>query len=414
MEATMGEPLLEHSFSKYLGLPKNTVHRGTLLMACLLGVVQYGVVYVFAVVVDELAPYYGLNRSAADELFDMLNYGACALSFVPGLLYDKLGATKAMVIGTCVGALPILLLLNWSWLVGSVDVLIGLKICYLIFGMALSFFQVIATFAPLEAFPVQYLGAVSAAVQVSTSLGATIQSAVFLLLKAHFKDFVYAYYLYMLTCTVGCGVLMAFAFWENGRILHRSKTTIDTDNTDSLGSQLMSVSFAYDCLLFYLGVGFVFSYLDAAGILNALVGLGASRATVAFGIYGALARVVCNLALDFTRTKRCGGPMTYIALSLISLATGLLAVAVAAPSRGSVIAMNIFCSFGAGGLLGITPAALRLSFGSGSLGLIYGLLYVLTSLGIPTWGSLLPRPTQSWSTYCGTGYAVLPVACRCL
>eukprot|EP00913_Durusdinium_trenchii_P018050 g16960.t1 len=65
--------------------------------------------------------------------------------------------------------------------------------------------------------------------------------------------------------------------------------------------------------------------------------------------------------------------------------------------------MNIFCSFGAGGLLGITPAALRLSFGSGSLGLIYGLLYVLTSLGIPTWGSLLPRPTQSWSTYCGTG-----------
>lgn len=40
---------------------------------------------------------------------------------------------------------------------------------------------------------------------------------------------------YMLTCTVGCGVLMAFAFWENGRILHRSKTTIDTDNTDSLG-----------------------------------------------------------------------------------------------------------------------------------------------------------------------------------
>lgn len=47
----------------------------------------------------------------------------------------------------------------------------GLKICYLIFGMALSFFQVIATFAPLEAFPVQYLGAVSAAVQAREGQG---------------------------------------------------------------------------------------------------------------------------------------------------------------------------------------------------------------------------------------------------
>lgn len=33
MEATMGEPLLEHSFSKYLGLPKNTVHRGRAMVA---------------------------------------------------------------------------------------------------------------------------------------------------------------------------------------------------------------------------------------------------------------------------------------------------------------------------------------------------------------------------------------------
>ena len=126
------------------------------------------------------------------------------------------------------------------------------------------------------------------------------------------------------------------------------------------------------------------------GILNALVGLGASRATVAFGIYGALARVVCNLALeawmqadhmscqwavytswydmtrcfvfhfisiwlgsvgwcfclcniwsviyqkvpeeigecrvirqlcpeDFTRTKRCGGPMTMLGLKQLTL-----------------------------------------------------------------------------------------------
>ncbi|CAJ1444508.1 unnamed protein product, partial [Effrenium voratum] len=56
----------------------------------------YGVVYVFAVIVDDMEPYYGLSSGAAGELFDMLNMGACALSFVPGILYDKMGAAKSM------------------------------------------------------------------------------------------------------------------------------------------------------------------------------------------------------------------------------------------------------------------------------------------------------------------------------
>lgn len=50
----------------------------------------------------------------------MLNYGACALSFVPGLLYDKLGATKAMVIGTCVGTIRLSTSLKQHWHVWTV------------------------------------------------------------------------------------------------------------------------------------------------------------------------------------------------------------------------------------------------------------------------------------------------------
>ena len=59
-----------------------------------------------------------------------------------------------------------------------------------------------------------------------------------------------------------------------------------------------------------------------AGDINAAAGLPASRATLTFGIYGALARVVANCALDYTRSKPNGGPLTYIALSLLSLAAG--------------------------------------------------------------------------------------------
>ena len=114
-------------------------------------------------------------------------------------------------------------------------------------------------------------------------------------------------------------------------------------------SSLFSMNFVYMCLLFFLGVGFVFSYLDAAGgvlkrtspcplnvpgslgslgsplpagDINAAAGLPASRATLTFGIYGALARVVANCALDYTRSKPNGGPLTYIALSLLALAAG--------------------------------------------------------------------------------------------
>ncbi|CAE7331557.1 unnamed protein product [Symbiodinium pilosum] len=319
-----------------------------------------------------------------------------------------------MSIGTVIGVLPLLGQLDWSVFFPSLDTLTGLKISYAIFGMAEAFFSTIATFAPLEAFPVQYVGAVSAAVQVSTSLGASIQSEVYVLLKANFQNFVPAYYTYMLVCTVVCGGLMVLAFWENSKLLHRSKSNLADDlEVRSLQSSLLSRDFAYMSLLFFVGIGFVFSYLDAAGQINAAAGLPAARATITFGIYGALARVCANCALDYTRGKPYGGPMTYIALSLLSLAAGLAAAGSPSnPDTMSVHVMNFFCSLGAGGLLGVTPPALRLIFGSGSLGLIYGLLYLLTAFGIPTWGFLLPADgcaSGCFQTYCRTGAALLPV-----
>ncbi|CAE6967404.1 unnamed protein product [Symbiodinium natans] len=370
-------------------------------------------VYVFAVIADDMESYYGLKEGGGTELFDMLNFGACALSFVPGLLYDYYGATVAMSIGTIIGVLPILGQLDWSSIFPSLDTLTGLKLSYAIFGMAEAFFSTIATFAPLEAFPVQYVGAVSAVVQVSTSLGASIQSEVYVLMKANFKNFVQAYYTYMLVCTVACGGLMVLAFWENSQLLHRSKTNLPDDLEQcSLKSALLSKNFAYMCLLFFIGVGFVFSYLDAAGEINAAAGLPASRATITFGIYGAVARVLANCALDYTRGNRNGGPMTYIALSLLSLAAGLAAAGIPSdPNAMSVHVMNLFCSLGAGGLLGVSPPALRLLFGSGSLGMIYGLLYLLTAFGIPTWGLLLPLQgcaSGCFRAYCCAGAVLFP------
>ena len=85
---------------------------------------------------------------------------------------------------------------------------------------------------------------------------------------------------------------MVLAFWENSKLLHRSKSNLADDlevrslqpgysasfefnrfnphimsfiNTCNPRSSLLSRDFAFMSLLFFVGIGFVFSYLDAAG-----------------------------------------------------------------------------------------------------------------------------------------------------
>merc|ERR1719330_1521284 len=184
------------------GLPEFAVHRSILLMACLIGVIQYGVVSVFGVVVDDFVPYYGLGHDAGNDLYAAMSFGACALSFIAGLSYDFLGATYTMALGTLLGALPLIAELDWSTLFPSMATLTGLKISFLLFGTAESFFNTVSTFAPLEAFSKRDLGKVSAFVQVSMSLGVTIQSEVYSVLKTNCEHFVTAYYTYMVVCTI--------------------------------------------------------------------------------------------------------------------------------------------------------------------------------------------------------------------
>ncbi|CAE8723227.1 unnamed protein product, partial [Polarella glacialis] len=90
------KPTLYRSWSVKVGLPMNSLHLSILLMACLLGVIQYGIISIFGIVIDdELEAYYHLDAGAGDQLYDIINIGSCAMSFLPGLIYDKFGAMKA-------------------------------------------------------------------------------------------------------------------------------------------------------------------------------------------------------------------------------------------------------------------------------------------------------------------------------
>jgi len=388
------------------GMPRNYFPRAVLLMACLLGVVQFGVVSVFGVVVGDIKAYYGLSESAGHQLYAAINFGSCAMSWAAGICYDTLGPTKTMVLGTALGVLPMFAQLDWSTTFPALDTLNGLRISFLLFGTSEAFFGTVSTFTPLKVFPKEVLGRVSALIQVSSSLGVSVQSEAYAVLKENCTDFVQAYYTYMVVCTFVGGLTMVLAFRDNSE-LEKAEPWEEVPEAEgprpSLWSVVLSLNFAYMSLVFFFGIGFVFSYLEAAGGINTLVGLPATRATVYFGLFGALGRVAVNCALDYTG----GSPFIYIALGSLAFSAGMFCLVIPSELGASVNAvqgLNLLCGFGGGALLGIAPPALSLLFAPEYLGILYGILYLWVSLAIPIWGTLIPDPARCASVSCYRRY----------
>ncbi|CAE8613217.1 unnamed protein product [Polarella glacialis] len=170
-------------------------HRSLILFACILGVVQYDLVTVIGLVTPDLelkpqstkarcsdlpekqlrVSYYGLNPGEGDILYDAVNFWAFGLSFLPGMCYDHIGPAASMAVGTVLGVLS---QLDWSPVFPDLDTMTQLYLSSLMFGLAACFFSVIAVLTPLEVFPAKHLGKTSAAIQVSLSLGVTLQSQV--------------------------------------------------------------------------------------------------------------------------------------------------------------------------------------------------------------------------------------------
>ncbi|CAE8617392.1 unnamed protein product [Polarella glacialis] len=284
-------------------------HRSLILFACILGVVQYDLVTVIGLVTPDLESYYGLNPGEGDILYDAVNFGAFGLSFLPGMCYDHIGPAASMAVGTVLGVLS---QLDWSPVFPDLDTMAQLYLSSLMFGLAACFFSVIAVLTPLEVFPAKHLGKTSAAIQVSLSLGVTLQSQVNNLLRESSDDFVGAYKAYALLRTAGVGMLMTAALsnTEALRLEARSAQMVaggqelsKADNFEKgrdLYRVFFSVDFVYLFVFFFAGLGLVNSYLDTVEGINAAVGLPPSRATFDYGIYGAVGRIFVSFAMDFT------------------------------------------------------------------------------------------------------------------
>eukprot|EP00438_Fugacium_kawagutii_P004272 Skav214016 [mRNA] locus=scaffold1070:430994:435452:- [translate_table: standard] len=129
----------------------------------------------------------------------------------------------------------------------------GLTFCYTCFGFASTFFNVIGSFAPLVAFPVEYVGKVSACIQVCMSLGITIQTQ--------------AYYL---LAKLGGDPVMCIVFYFSSRLLKKSEEVEE-------------------------------GFLNCMGRLSEEVSVSGTELESVFGMVNALGRLLVCLPLDYTR-----------------------------------------------------------------------------------------------------------------
>ncbi|CAK8991303.1 unnamed protein product [Durusdinium trenchii] len=391
------------SLGRALGYSAYTFRRLLVLVSCVLGVMQYGLVLTNGVTVSDFNSYYNLTTSEGDFLYGCMNFGACALSFVPGLCYDRLGCIPAMLLGTLVADCGVLLQLIWTptW-PQFISTMGGLSFCYTCFGFASTFFNVIGSFAPLAAFSVKYVGKISACIQVCMSLGITVQTQAYYFLKQLGGDPIQNYLIYALVTFNLVGLLMPLActccFFLRGR---SCKNSCEWGVQMKMLSPRYSVDFAYMFLLFCSAIGFSFSFLNCLGRLAAEASVSGTELSSVFGLVNAFGRLLVCLPLDYTRNYRWGGIYVYIFLSLSVYILGLLLLALPShPGAFLVRVANIFASLGYGGLLGIVPPALRVTFGTQHLGIIYGLLYVGVAVFEPLWGLLFQKPQNCSGVEC--------------
>jgi len=349
--------------------------------------------------------YYDLTSKQGDTLYAYMNFGACALSFIPGLCYDSLGCMLSMVLGTLIFDAGLLLQLVWTdsfpaWL----STMHRLEFCYICFGFASSFFNVIGSFAPLVAYPSKDVGKVSACVQVCMSLGITVQSQIYYALKrAVGTTRVVKYYLvYALIFTNVTGLFMCISFRVCRKILAPPHTSDSVDEELpklSLGASLRLPEFIYFLLFFFIAIGFSFSFLNVESRIIAEAGIQANPLIAIFGVLNAFGRLSVSVPLDYTRQHLLGGIFSYLIASIAFFMIGIILLVVPSSASG-----------GYGGMLGLVPLALRQVFGNGNLGLIYGLLYVAAAISEPLWSALFVKLADCSGVGC---YRTYCLSCVC-
>eukprot|EP00927_Polykrikos_kofoidii_P080853 TRINITY_DN77840_c0_g1_i1.p1 TRINITY_DN77840_c0_g1~~TRINITY_DN77840_c0_g1_i1.p1 ORF type:complete len:478 (-),score=53.24 TRINITY_DN77840_c0_g1_i1:22-1455(-) len=389
------------------------IRRILLTVACAASTTQYGMLLIFGLQAGDLGKHYALTATEVDSLFVSMNFGACALGFIAGFCIDLMGSGRALFLGTALGLLSVLFQLNWPHSFPSfVSTTEGLSVCYGLFGLCASFFNIVGQCIPISVCDHKDIGKVSAVIQASISLGITLQSAVYASLQASWVDPVNPWLVYTASSALVFGGLVVVLIAACEDLLQASDTSKSAgpltdpgsphENNSFIASKdaefepfrehaplcelLCSMRFVHMVFLFFVSMGFGFSFLDIFPQIATDAGMDSSYLSMMFGIVNALARVFACCSLDCTRRHWLGGVYSYILGSLAALTFAMLLLIVPAEATAEQICLaNVFVSVGYGVILSISPAALRLMFGTERLSSILGLLWVLVAISVPLW-----------------------------
>lgn len=400
------------------------LYRFLLLTVCILAVVQYGFVLTNGVSAADFNSYYHLDDTQGQFLYSCLNFGACALCFIPGLIYDRLGAISSILLGLLIFNIAVLCQLYWTPLAPGWDSSFGnLAVCFLCFGYACTTFNVVGSIAPMMAFSEGDVGKVSTVVSLAVSLGITVHSSVYQFLRDASPGRIVIYELvYSFAFTNLVGLLMCGVFWKCGDLFSLFLEVQEAELCDEPGSPISVRSvqsmrplrdtirtpeFIFMLWIFFVAIGFSFSFLNCEGALATEVGISASSLAEIFGVLNAIGRLLVGVPLDYTRHHPLGGVYSYIFASLVALGLGMLCLALPAePGPSEVYVANALVAIGYGGLMGIVPPALRIFFGTSDLGVIYGLLYFGVSLSVPLWSFLFTKVPGCVGVGCYRAYTL--------
>lgn len=388
---------------------------GLLLMASVIGVVQYCIIIAEGQALDSITSYYNISKKDGDNLYSATNFGACAMSFVAGLMFDYWGPLRSCIVATIAGVLPPLFQLSWGAAVPGPSAMFTLALCYMVFGFGSTTFNIVGCFAPLAGFSEGNIGKANLLVQVSISVGISYQSWAFDQARGDDEtaSFFPIYLAYIAAFTALTGLvsysgLYAFCASANTATLEPSCEPPHT----SLLQQLRCWQFAWMSLLFSGSVAFGFSFLDYESKIATAVGYEMGPLLKIFGLLDAVARVAVNSPLDYTKNYRFGGPIAFISISLFVFSAGLLWLVVpSSPGVWHLQVANALVALGYGGMMGMVTAALRLQFGTEHMGALCGVLYVMVSVAQPLWGLLTEDAdcfgVGCYRQYCAVGAATM-------
>lgn len=403
-----------------------------LLVGCGLIAAQYGLLQIFGVYSQGLAVAAGLSTADVSLLYTAMNWGACALAFLAGLVFDRYGAAGASLVGGVVSSGSMLLILAVLRMRSS-SLFLLLQLAFLAFGFGASCLNTVAVVGAVQAVPPRHAGRASAGVLCFLALSMSWHVAIFHnVCEQRFFSFVW----YQAAYSFLAGLLGFLIFATRPPAAEASADAgtaplLDVEQRQEakataplpkhtllarLRVLLGSKEMPWLVALFMGPLAYSFSLLGTWSVCASRLSMPAgqqAQAAYGIGIASAIGRLVFGGLADMSPVA--WGRLGWELCCAGSILAFLIGFALLEHSQRGFFATALWIqSFAYGGIMALAPASLRVNFLPEDMGLVYGILFqtlaiaftVLNQAAVPSPECMGPLCFQGWFRATGAICAV--------